>query len=387
MEKALKIGFITTEDPNDRRSWSGILHYLMQALQADLGEVVALGPLRPQPELFHGQLRNYLGLRLFNKRYNYRDSFQLSKAYARQLNRTIANGHFDLLIAPAGLATIAHLRTEVPIVYVNDRCLAGALDYHKILSGLSELSRKEGIALEERALGKASLTIYGSHWAADAAREYFPQHASKVHVLPFGANLEKSPARPVQRDAPGKPLKMLFLGVMWEEKGGPIAYETLQELKRRRMPTQLVVCGCDPPPECTDPDLVREGFLNKNDPAQRQKLEEHLRTADLLIVPTRFEAYGIVFCEAAAYGVPVFATRTGGVPTIVQDGKTGYLFGLEEGGAAYADKIQEMLADPRRWPAMRKAARERFEQELTWEAFVQHLKVHIEETGLINRSR
>ncbi|HRQ86246.1 MAG TPA: glycosyltransferase, partial [Flavobacteriales bacterium] len=70
-------------------------------------------------------------------------------------------------------------------------------------------------------------------------------------------------------------------------------------------------------PEFNDPDLVREGFLNKNLPADMARLEHHLRTADFLILPTRFEAYGIVFCEAAAYGLPALASRTGGVPTIV----------------------------------------------------------------------
>src|SRR5690606_5733647 len=169
MKKDLKIGFITTEDPFDRRSWSGTLHYLLAALSAVPAQITVIGKLRPQPELFVSQVFNFVSLRLFRKRYNYRDSIRLSKAYARLIEKKLEGERFDLLIAPAGLATIAHLRTNIPIIYINDRCLAGALDYHKILSDLYDFSRNEGVVLEEKALAEASLVIYGSHWAADAA--------------------------------------------------------------------------------------------------------------------------------------------------------------------------------------------------------------------------
>ncbi len=387
MKKDLRIGYITTEDPHDRRSWSGIMYHLFEALKDEFKVVEPLGPLRPQPELFIGQASNQLLLRLLGKRFNYRDSFMLSKAYARSLGRRMEKKRLDVLVTAAGLPTIALLNTNLPIVYFNDRCLAGALDYHTILSDLTPASRKEGLAVEERALANASLVVYASHWAADAAREHYPQHAHKVHVIPMGANLAVDPPEPAERQAPSDPLKMLFLGVKWKEKGGPIAYEALQVLKSKGRRTKLVVCGCDPPPECDDPDLVREGFLNKNLPEHRARLEEHLRTADLLILPTRFEAYGIVFCEAAAYGVPAFATRTGGVPTIVQDGITGFLFDPQDDGTAYAEKIEALVSDPSRWRAMRKAARERYKDTLTWKAFVRTLADQIEALAPRSSSR
>jgi glycosyltransferase involved in cell wall biosynthesis len=204
-------------------------------------------------------------------------------------------------------------------------------------------------------------------------------------VVPFGANLEVAPAPPDAHAFPPERLKLLMLGVKWEEKGGPIAYRTLQELKFRGYPAQLVVCGCTPPPEFDDPDLVREGFLNKNIPADLEKLVHHLRTADLLILPTRFEAYGIVFCEAAAYGLPVLASRTGGIPTIVQEGRTGFLFDLEDDGVAYADRIIELVHRPGQWQEMRRNARARYENTLNWEAFVNSLLSLAQDAGCINK--
>ena len=136
-----------------------------------------------------------------------------------------------------------------------------------------------------------------------------------------------------------------------------------------------------------DPDLLREGFLNKNVPAERARLEEHLRTADLLLLPTRFEAYGIVLCEAAAYGLPVLATRTGGIPSIVEEERTGFLFAPEADGTAYADRIQELLRDPARWQAMRAASRDRYEATLNWDAFVRSMLEAAQEVGAINSAR
>ncbi len=381
----ITIGYITVDDPLDRRTWSGINNFLLWAIEGRVERVVPLGPLRPQPVLFFSKLINQVMLRTSGKRFNYRDSFLLSRAYARNLRRRLKG--VDLIVAPAGLSTTAMLRTDVPVVYINDRCIAGALEYHKILSGLAGFSRRESLALEQRALENADLVVYSSHWAAEAAVRSNASVENKVKVVPFGANLLEAPPPPDDHAFPPKRLKLLMLGVKWEEKGGPIAYQALQELKARGFFAELVVCGCTPPPEFDDPDLVREGFLNKNVPADMAKLVGHLRTADFLILPTRFEAYGIVFCEAAAYGLPVLASRTGGIPTIVQEGRTGFLFDLAEDGSAYADRIIQLVKDPVQWQAMRKNARARYEGTLTWEAFVDTLLAHVQEAGLISKAR
>ncbi|MBX2973687.1 MAG: glycosyltransferase family 4 protein [Flavobacteriales bacterium] len=383
----LTIGYITVADPHDRRSWSGTHHFLLKALEERFHEVVPLGPLAPQPQQFIAQAFNQITLKVLGKRFNYRDSFLMARAYDRLLRKRMRGRHFDLLVAPAGLTTVSLLKTDVPIVHINDRCLAGALDYHAILRDLLPFSQRDGLALEQRTLRRSALTLYASDWATEAARRAVPEAAARIHTLPFGVNLPVLPSPPSPRTFPDGPVRLLFIGTKWEEKGGPIAYDALLDLKQRGVQATLTVCGSMPPPQFNDPDLVREGFLDKNDPAQLARLQELLRTADFLIVPTRFEAYGIVFCEAAAYGVPALATRTGGVPTIVDDGVSGFLFGPEERGAVYADRIAQLVQRPDQWQAMRVAARKRFEQRLTWPAFVAGLVDQLSALGLISSSR
>lgn len=83
-----------------------------------------------------------------------------------------------------------------------------------------------------------------------------------------------------------------------------------------------------------------------------------LNQADLLLVTSQHESFCLVALEAMACGVPVLATDVGGVPELVLDGETGFLFPVGD-----CDKAIELaltlLADPDRHTAMRKASRER----------------------------
>ena len=385
MKLPITIGYLTIEDPRDRRTWSGIHHFLLAELERRVERVELIGPL-PEPFTVKcARALNQILLRVPGKRFNWRASPWVARSYARIIEERLRQRPVDLIIAPAGLSTTAYLRTNTPIIYINDRCTAGALGYHDVLQNLFDWSREQSLATERAALNKASLSIFSSAWAADAAKLALPEAADRVRMIPFGANLPEAPATRGTGTWPIGPLKLLFLGVYWEEKGGPIAYEALLALKRAGIKAQLVVCGCTPPAECTDLDLIREGFLNKNKPEDLERLQAHLRTADLLILPTRFEAYGIVFCEAAANGLPVLASRTGGVPTVVEEGRTGLLFPLDARGDQYAEAIKDLLVDGTRLKAMRLAARERFDTVLNWPAFVEAMLVQA--APLISRKR
>lgn len=373
MKLPLTIGYLTIEDALDRRSWSGTHHFLLKELERRVERVELLGPLPPTFAVRVCRALNQIFLLFPGKRFNWRASPWVARSYARLIEKRLKGLQVDLLIAPAGLSTIAYLRAVVPVIYINDRCIAGAVGYHDVLRNLFEWSLQDSLETERAALDKAMLSVFSSDWAADGARKALPERSDRVRVIPFGANLPEAPVTPGTGTWPNGPIKLLFLGVNWIHKGGPIAYDALLSLKRSGMQAQLIVCGCEPPAQCDDPDLVREGFLDKNRPEHLSRLQAHLRTADFLILPTRFEAYGIVFCEAAAYGLPVLATRTGGIPTIVKEGVTGVLLPRERQGDAYADAIRELIARPSALADMRSAARARFEQVLNWRSFVDAL--------------
>ena len=87
----------------------------------------------------------------------------------------------------------------------------------------------------------------------------------------------------------------------------------------------------------------------------RPDVTPFLRSADLLIVTSLYESFGLVALEAMACGVPVLATRVGGVPEVVKHGDTGLLFSLGDNAEAIRLAV-ELLTDPVRHQAMRGAA-------------------------------
>jgi L-malate glycosyltransferase len=79
--------------------------------------------------------------------------------------------------------------------------------------------------------------------------------------------------------------------------------------------------------------------------------------ADLLLLPSQTESFGLAALEAMACEVPVIATRVGGLPEVVRTGETGYLVELGD-TSAMAEHAVEILSDKSRQRAMGVQARE-----------------------------
>jgi N-acetyl-alpha-D-glucosaminyl L-malate synthase BshA len=124
---------------------------------------------------------------------------------------------------------------------------------------------------------------------------------------------------------------------------------------RARVPAQLVLVGDGPERQATE-DVVEElgvrgdvHFLGRV-----SAVADLLRAADLFLLPSRQESFGLGALEAMACGVPVVASNVGGLPEVVVDGETGAL--LDVGDVdAMAERAVEFLT-PERWHRARAAA-------------------------------
>lgn len=81
------------------------------------------------------------------------------------------------------------------------------------------------------------------------------------------------------------------------------------------------------------------------DPQPHHLLSTYYRAADVVIVPSRSESFGLVALEAAACGTPVVAAPVGGLRTLIDHGQTGFLV-EENDPAAYAAYVRKLLSDP-----------------------------------------
>ena len=128
---------------------------------------------------------------------------------------------------------------------------------------------------------------------------------------------------------------------------------------RRAMPARLLLVGDGPDRAKLEKRCRVEGccdvvsFLG-----QQQSVEEILAGADLFLLPSENESFGLAGLEAQACELPVVGTAIGGIPEVVEHGTTGLLYPLGDVDAMAAGAIA-LLSDPVRHRAMARAARER----------------------------
>ena len=368
-QKHLRIAYLTQNDARDRRSWSGTQYYMSQALQKYCGEVTYIGPIRPRS----WKLRKLTALasrKLTGKIYLQSHALSLSRWVGRVASQRIKEGNFDLVFAPAESVSLAHLETDLPIVYLSDATLALLSDYYPEFSNLRPQSGREANAIEQMAIKKASLLLFSSAWAARSAIRDYGADERRVHVVPLGANIDEWPsAEEAIVHQTSATCKLLFVGVEWQRKGGEIAFEALSELDRMGFDAELTIVGCVPPKHVRHPKLRVIPFLNKNVPEEKRRLTNLFKEADFFFLPTRNECCAIAFCEANAFGLPVVSNDTGGVSEVIRSGENGYLLSPADSGDAYARVIADCFRDQPRYRAMRRRSREMFEERLNWDAW------------------
>jgi len=366
----MKIALLHAYDTRDRRSWSGTVYYIARTLERYCGEVFHLGPIPRFKEMLVGKVINKISQAFLRKKFRYHYSFLLANKYAKVAAQRLAGQAFDVIVAPAGTIETALLETNIPIVLVEDSTFDLLFDYYPTSSGLLARSIYEMNTLQALALKKASAVLYSSTWAARSAIEDYGADPAKVHVVPFGANLDESPPREVAlARKPSERCRLLFLAAGWARKGGDIAFETLLKLEELGIAAELIVCGCTPPKAFVHERMTVIPFLDKNDQRQRRELEQLFMVSDFLLVPTRADCTPMVFCEANAFGLPVITTNTGGVPEVIRDGENGFLLPYDAGGAAYAAVIAGLYRDEQRYVELARASRVAFENRLNWDAW------------------
>ncbi|MDP9181402.1 MAG: glycosyltransferase family 4 protein, partial [Actinomycetota bacterium] len=113
----------------------------------------------------------------------------------------------------------------------------------------------------------------------------------------------------------------------------------------------------------------RDGVFVVSEMLPREQVRQVLTGALAFLCPSVYEPLGIVNLEAMACGTAVVASRVGGIPEVVDDGRTGLLVDL---GPSYEDDLAAavtgLIADPAKAVEMGTAGRERAVEEFGWDA-------------------
>ena len=291
------------------------------------------------------------------------------KHLARRVEKHLRTVRPQAVFAPSSVP-LSLVDSKLPRIFATDQLFGDFVETY-IRSPAQRFVRL-GNAQEKRALDGAALATYPSQWAGDSAVSRYGADRKKVAVIPWGANL---PATISQTDVDAAITKRLsghchlvFLGRDWMRKGGDLLVGTVEELNRLGLPTRATIIGCQP--AGLSPRIFDiHPFLDKGRPDHFAILSSVMFGAHFLFLPSRAEAYGQAFCEAAAFGVPSIGSAVGGIPTIIQDGHTGYVRPPQTSPRQFADIIVDTLSDKDRYARLARHAREDYRQRLNWDSF------------------
>ncbi len=215
-------------------------------------------------------------------------------------------------------------------------------------------------AWDRRVFRAAAAIVSTSRWAADDVARDLPECAGRLHVMPYPVPLEGFGAHwPEERRArpASRPVRVLFIGGDFGRKGGA---ELLAAWRGAGLgvAARLTLVTESPLSEAGLPDGVE---VRRGVRAYTPEWFALWRQADLFVLPTRGEAFGMVFQEAAAAGLPAIGTALNAIPEIVAHGETGVLVPPGE-IPALVDALRGMVRSPERRIEMGTAARRRIER-------------------------
>lgn len=191
----------------------------------------------------------------------------------------------------------------------------------------------------QRAVYESSAGIFAmSHWFADVLVRHSGVPAGKVHVVGAGIHTPPGPPRS-PRDAAAR-TRLLFIGRDFERKGGAQVVEATQMLRNSGLPVTLAVAGPLRWPLPGDPP----SWVDHRGDLSTAEVSRLLVESDLLVLPSRFEAFGIAFAEALAHGLPCIGRRAFAMPELIDDARTGRLIDSND-PQILADAISSVLRD------------------------------------------
>ena len=240
----------------------------------------------------------------------------------------------------------------------------------KMQSRAGEEEQSERSVIETKVIATADRIIAFSPHERDAMARLYAADANKITLVPCGVDLEVF--RPLNQKDVRSSLGLngekilLYVGRVEPIKGLDLLVETAAQMDSEDG-VRMIVVGADVNGD-REMDRVRQLAREKDledkidfvGQVDHDDLPLYYNAADVCVVPSYYESFGLVALESMACGTPVVATRVGGLSTIVHHGRTGYLKSWRC-PEAFANSVEMIISSNGLQQSMGEAARKRAE--------------------------
>ena len=197
-------------------------------------------------------------------------------------------------------------------------------------------------------------------WLARELVENYGLPASKVHCAGGGYNLNSS----LIDDGHKEGNKFLFVGKDFKRKNGALVVEAFKLLKERHPEYELYIIG----PANIHSHKNGIHFLGRMSFAEEVK---YFNLCDVFVMPSIFEAYGIVFPEALTFGLPCIGRNAYEMPYFIEEDKTGYL--LKKNCPQELALLMEKAINNKQMSETVKQKRAWYLKEYSWDTVAQRI--------------
>jgi glycosyltransferase involved in cell wall biosynthesis len=278
-------------------------------------------------------------------------------------------GRFDVVhfhTQAAAYASFARMRTTPTVVSID---ITQSLASNEARNAIERKTYWPNVLHDHAVFRAAAAIVSPSRWAADDLAQRHPECAHKLHILPWAVRFDSfDPAWCDERLARGSsPARFLFMGHDFVRKGGLELLDAWRAAAFRPDEATLEVLTMHPLADVPPGVKVLVDVKGRS-----PEWVDAWRRADVFVMPTRNDAYPVVFSEAAAAGLPAIGTRVGAIAEIVEHEKTGFVAARLDVPAIVA-AMRALVADPGRRRAMGVAARKRIERVASPEGYAARL--------------
>jgi glycosyltransferase involved in cell wall biosynthesis len=201
------------------------------------------------------------------------------------------------------------------------------------LKAQGRLTEYANRALYRQVFARAVGFVGWSAWTKQSFVEDYGCREEDVVVIPPGVDLERFGAGDRDHELP----RLLFVGGDFIRKGGDLLLEVFRRRLRGRAELILVTQG--------EVDNEPGVSVYRDLHANSQILRDLFAAADVFVLPTRADCFSLVFIEALAAGLPIVATRVGGIPDLVREGETGHMVDVDDADGL-GDALETLVSHP-----------------------------------------
>lgn len=213
-----------------------------------------------------------------------------------------------------------------------------------------------------------------SQWLHDDLIQNTGVPAEKVHHVGGGSNIDVSKIDYSRKEGN----KFLYVGIDWARKNGELVVEAFKRASAAHPECKplLYIAGPDTAPESIK-DQENIIFLGRLSYSQ---LIDYYNTCDYFVMPSIFEAYGLVFVEALCFGLPCIGKNLCAMPEFIQPGKNGYLID-EDDPDELAGVMGKLLLNGKEIAAAVQQDKEYYLEKYSWDSVADRIMTILKRDG------